>query len=75
MARSESPDGPLTDAELTSFRDALSALEGRVTEFLAEGTDRTSEEIDTAVDEYPMPDPLEDRPVESTERDGDHDED
>lgn len=67
MARSESPNGPLTDAELTSFRDALGALGERVSEFLAEGTDQTAEEIDAAVDEYPMPDPLEDRPADATD--------
>jgi hypothetical protein len=59
----------MTDAELASFRDALSALEDRVTAFLAEGTDQTAEEIDASVDGYAMPDPLEDRPVSGSDDD------
>jgi hypothetical protein len=67
MARSESPDGPLTEDELESFEDALGGLEERVTEFLADGTDRTPEQIDAAIDEYDMPDPLKDRPADEVD--------
>lgn len=64
MARSESPDERLTEDELESFEGALGDLEERVTEFLADGTDRTPEQIDATIDEYDMPEPLEDRRVD-----------
>lgn len=35
-----------------------------MTKFLTEGTDRTPEQLDTAIDDYEMPDPLEDQPVD-----------
>ena len=68
MARSESGsdwhEGPMSDAELEAFEAALGELGERVSEFLAEGTDQTPEEIDTSLDDYSMPDPLEDKPVD-----------
>lgn len=64
MARSERPHDEITDDELESFEDGLQNLEDRVTEFLAEGTNRTPEDIDAAIDDYDMPDPLEDRPAD-----------
>lgn len=64
MARSERSHDELTDDELASFEDGLEDLESRVTEFLTEGTDRTPEQLDAAIDDYEMPDPLEDRPVD-----------
>lgn len=63
MARSES--GPewggddLSDAELEAFRDAIGELGERVSEVLADGTGHTPEEIEAAVREYSLPDPLE----------------
>lgn len=36
----------------------------RVSEFLAEGTDQSADEIEEAVNEMPMPDPLDDRAVD-----------
>ncbi|MEM4782451.1 MAG: hypothetical protein QXG03_12950 [Halalkalicoccus sp.] len=54
----------MSDAEIEAFESALKDLEGRVTEFLVEGTDQTPEEIEEAIAEYDMPDPFEDRPVD-----------
>jgi hypothetical protein len=54
----------LTDAELEAFTDALDDLGVRVSEFLADGTDHTPEEIEAAVDDLPKPDPLDDRPAD-----------
>lgn len=68
MARSESGsdwhEGPMSDAELDAFEDALGELGERVSEFLAKGTDQTAEEIDAAIDDYSRPDPFEDKPAE-----------
>jgi hypothetical protein len=55
---------PIRDAELEAFADAVGDLGERVSEFLAEGTDDTPEEIEAEVDDLPMPDPLDDRPVD-----------
>ena len=55
---------PIRDAELEAFADAVGDLSERVSEFLAEGTDDTPEEIEAEVDDLPMPDPLDDRPVD-----------
>ena len=55
----------ISNAELEAFTDALGDLGERVTEFLAEGTDRTPEEIEAAVDELPKPDPFDDEPVDA----------
>jgi hypothetical protein len=54
----------MTDAELEAFTDALDDLGVRVSEFLADGTDHTPEEIEAAVDDLPKPDPLDDRPAD-----------
>lgn len=67
MARSEPPHDELSDDELTSFEDALGELGERVTEALAEGTDETPEEIEKQVQEYDMPDPVDDRLVADDE--------
>ncbi len=56
----------MSDAELQAFEDALDELGERVSEFLAEGTDQTPEEIDAAIENYSMPDPLEDKPVDDS---------
>lgn len=56
-------DDKLAGTELKSFEDALRDLETRATEYLTEGIDRTLEELDAVIDDYDMPDPLEDRPV------------
>lgn len=56
----------MSDAELEAFEDALSELGERVTEFLAEGTDQTTAEIDAAIDTYSMPDPLEDKSADDS---------
>lgn len=68
MAQSESGSdwngGHMSNAELEAFENALSELGVRVSEFLADGTDRTPEGIEATVREYDMPDPLEDRPVD-----------
>ncbi len=62
MARSDSGsgwhEGPMSDAELQVFKEALDELGKHVNEFLAEGTDQTQEEIDAAIENYSMPDPL-----------------
>lgn len=69
MARSESgPDWNeehMSDAELEAFEKGVDELGDRVTEFLADGSDQTSEDIEQAVREYDMPDPLDDRPVDA----------
>jgi hypothetical protein len=54
----------LTDDELEAFTDALDDLGVRVSEFLADGTDHTPEEIEAVVDDFPKPDPFDDRPVD-----------
>jgi hypothetical protein len=51
----------MSDAELDAFEDAIGDLGDRVSEFLAEGSDLSAEEIDADVEDLPMPDPLEDR--------------
>jgi hypothetical protein len=65
MARSESgsdwQEESMGDAELEAFKDAIGDLGDRVSEFLAEGSDLSAEEIDADVEDLPMPDPLEDR--------------
>jgi hypothetical protein len=53
----------MSDAELEAFEDALGELGERVSEFLAEETNQTPEKIDTSIDDYSMPDPLEDKPA------------
>ncbi|SEH51860.1 hypothetical protein SAMN05192561_10464 [Halopenitus malekzadehii] len=53
----------MSDAELDAFEDAVDDLGERVSEYLADGTDHTAAEIETDVDELPMPDPLDDRAV------------
>ncbi len=55
---------PMSDAELEAFEDAVGELGERVSEFLAEGTDHTPDEIETDVDELPKPDPLNDHPTD-----------
>lgn len=45
-------------------QDADGELARRVSEFLAEGTDQSADEIEEAIEKMPMPDPLDDRPVE-----------
>ena len=54
----------MSDAEIEAFQDALDELGIRVSEFLAEGTDRTPEDIEKAVAGYERPDLLDDRPVD-----------
>ena len=54
----------MSDAELEAFEDAVGDLGERVSEFLAEGTDLTAEDIEAEVDDLPMPDPLDDRAVD-----------
>ena len=51
----------MSDAELEAFEDAIGDLGNRVSEFLAEGSDLSAEEIDADVEDLPMPDPLDDR--------------
>ena len=54
----------MSDAELEAFEDAVGDLGDRVSEFLAEGSDLSAEEIDADVEDLPMPDPLDDRAVD-----------
>ncbi|WP_218962300.1 hypothetical protein [Halorubrum persicum] len=54
----------MSDAELEAFEDAVGDLGDRVSEFLAEGSDLSAEEIDAGVEDLPMPDPLDDRAVD-----------
>jgi hypothetical protein len=54
----------MSDAELEAFEDAVADLGERVSEFLAEETDHTAEDIESEVDDLPMPDPLGDRAVD-----------
>jgi hypothetical protein len=56
---------PISNAELEAFTEVSGELGERVTEFLAEGTDRTPEEIEAAVDELPKPVPFDDEPVDA----------
>lgn len=56
---------PMSDAELEAFEGAVGELGERVSEFLAEDTDRTPEEIEAAIDELPKPDPLDDEPADA----------
>lgn len=51
----------MSDAELDAFNDAVEHLGDRVSEFLAEGSDLSAEEINDDVEDLPMPDPLDDR--------------
>jgi hypothetical protein len=51
----------MSDAEVDAFEDAVDDLGERVSEFLAEDTDRTADEIEAEVDDLRMPDPLDDR--------------
>ena len=67
MARSERPNEGLSENELDAFEDGLGDLEQRVTDFLAETTDRTPEQVDAAIDEHSLPDPLDDEPLDETE--------
>ncbi|TKX42183.1 hypothetical protein EXE41_17530 [Halorubrum sp. SD690R] len=68
MARSESGsdwrEESMSDAELEAFEDAVGDLDDRVSEFLAEGSDLSAEEINDDVEDLPMPDPLDDRAAE-----------
>lgn len=57
MARSTSPNEPVTDEELERFQQAMRDQRSEIREDLAELTDRTPEEIEAAVAEYEMPDP------------------
>ena len=65
MVRSESGSDwqveSTSDAELEAFEDAIRDLGDRVSEFLAEGSDLSTEEIDADVEDLHMPDPLDDR--------------
>ncbi|WP_206750861.1 hypothetical protein [Halorubrum sp. SD690R] len=54
----------MSDAELEAFEDAVGDLDDRVSEFLAEGSDLSAEEINDDVEDLPMPDPLDDRAAE-----------
>ena len=54
----------MSDAELEAFEDAVGDLGDRVSDFLAEGSDLSAEEIDTDIEDLPMPDPLDDRAVD-----------
>ncbi|WP_318570916.1 hypothetical protein [Salinigranum marinum] len=54
----------MNDAELEAFEEAIDDLGDRVTEFLAEGTNRTPEEIAATVEDLPRPDTLNDQLVE-----------
>ena len=68
MARSRSGpewgDDEMTDEEIEAFTNAISDLGRRTSEFLATGDDTlTADDIETAVEELPKPDPLDDRPV------------
>jgi len=51
----------MSDAELEAFEDAVGDLGDRVSEFLAEGSDLSAEEIDADAENLLMPDPLDDR--------------
>ncbi|PHQ45136.1 hypothetical protein DJ68_14655 [Halorubrum sp. C3] len=68
MARSESGsdwrDESMSDAELEAFEDAAGDLGDRVSEFLAEESELSAEEIEADVEDLPMPDPLDDRAVD-----------
>lgn len=64
MAQSDRPNESLTEDEIASFEDAVGDLGDRVVDSLAEATDRTHEEVEDAVDEYPMPEDIEFRPLE-----------
>ncbi len=50
----------MTDAELETFEEVVGELGDQVNEFLAEGTDRTPDEVAAAIDDLPKPDPLAD---------------
>lgn len=54
----------MSDAELEAFQNAVDDLGDRVSEFLVEGTEMSVEELEDDVDEFPMPDVLDDRPVD-----------
>ena len=51
----------MSDAELEAFEDAVGDLGDRVSEFLAERSDLSAEEINADVEDLPMPDPVDDR--------------
>ncbi|MDB2276383.1 hypothetical protein PM022_17975 [Halorubrum ezzemoulense] len=51
----------MSDAELEAFEEAVGNLGDRVSEFFAEGSDLSAEEINDDVEDLPMPDPLDDR--------------
>ena len=50
----------MSDAELEAFEDAIGELGDRVNEFLAEGTDRTPDEVAADIEDLPKPDPTDD---------------
>ncbi|WP_204365886.1 hypothetical protein [Halorubrum distributum] len=54
----------MSDAELEAFEDAVADLGDRVSDFLADGSDLSAEEIDDDVEALPMPDPLDDRALD-----------
>jgi hypothetical protein len=54
----------MSDAEIEAFEDAIEELGGRVSEFLAEESELSAEEIDANIADLPMPDPLNDRAVD-----------
>ncbi|WP_206424465.1 hypothetical protein [Halorubrum sp. CSM-61] len=54
----------MSDAELEAFEDAVGDLGGRVSDFLAEESELSAEEIEAEVEDLPMPDPLDDRAVD-----------
>jgi hypothetical protein len=51
----------MSDAELKSFEDVVGDLGDRVSEFLAERSDLSAEEINADVEDLSVPDPLDDR--------------
>lgn len=68
MERSESgfdwQDESMSDAELEAFEDVAGDLGDRVSEFLAEESGLSAEEIEGGVEDLPMPDPFDDRAVD-----------
>lgn len=54
----------MSDAELEAFEDAAGDLGDRVSEFLAEESELSAEDIEADIEDLPMPDPLDDRAVD-----------
>ena len=54
----------MSDAELEAFEDAAGDFGVCVSEFLAEGSELSAEEVEDDIEDLPMPDPFDDRVVD-----------